>query len=188
MFPDEFDGILAGAPAIYWDKYVIAEQWPQVVMKEENVFPSQCELNAISQAAIAECDAIDGVRDGVITDPDLCKCDPFILGCLRIKCYANEVAITRGVASVVRKNWNGLKLSSGHALWYGMNAGAPQHSLANTTAFHDGRRGNLFFINDGWIRYFIKAKPGSIPPPSDTRSSRRSLLNRWLRTKIHWTC
>ncbi len=39
-YPGDFDGILAGAPAIYWTEYVIAELWPQVVMNEAGYYPS----------------------------------------------------------------------------------------------------------------------------------------------------
>jgi hypothetical protein len=71
-YPQDFDGVLAGAPAIYWDKYVVAEQWPQVVMKEEGYFPSNCELNAVTQAAIAAYDGLDEVGDGIISNPSSC--------------------------------------------------------------------------------------------------------------------
>jgi feruloyl esterase len=33
-YPTQYDGILAGAPAINWDKFIPAEYWPQVMMKE----------------------------------------------------------------------------------------------------------------------------------------------------------
>jgi feruloyl esterase len=31
-FPTQYDGILAAAPAINWDKFIPAEHWPQLVM------------------------------------------------------------------------------------------------------------------------------------------------------------
>ena len=34
-FPDDYDGILAGAPAINWDRFIAAELSPQVVMSQE---------------------------------------------------------------------------------------------------------------------------------------------------------
>src|SRR5882757_11258609 len=67
-YPEDFDGIVAGAPAIDWARYVVAEQWPQVVMKEEDTFINQCILKTFTDASIAACDSLDDVEDGVITD------------------------------------------------------------------------------------------------------------------------
>ena len=35
----------------------------------------------IHKAAVEQCDAIDGVKDGVIEDPQRCKFDPAVLEC-----------------------------------------------------------------------------------------------------------
>src|SRR5439155_26769439 len=34
-FPQDYDGILAGAPAFNWDRFIPAELWPQIVMNQE---------------------------------------------------------------------------------------------------------------------------------------------------------
>ena len=38
-YPEDFDGILAGAPAHYWTEFVIATLWPQVAMREVGYYP-----------------------------------------------------------------------------------------------------------------------------------------------------
>jgi hypothetical protein len=158
-YPEDFDGILAGAPAIYWPTYVIAEQWPQVVMKEANVYPSQCELQAFTKAAIEACDTLDGVSDNVISRLDACKFDPFSIVGSTVQCEGKQTTLTRAMASVVQKIWEGPKTDSGVPLWYGLTFGAPLDYLANTTVVNGTRTGLPFFINDGWIRYFVKANP-----------------------------
>ncbi|KAF2476452.1 uncharacterized protein BDR25DRAFT_321905 [Lindgomyces ingoldianus] len=70
QYQELLDGILAGAPWIYWPTYVIAELWSQVVMKEVGVYPSPDELNAVVAAAILVCGEIDEVKDGVINEPE----------------------------------------------------------------------------------------------------------------------
>ncbi|KAH6665491.1 Tannase/feruloyl esterase [Halenospora varia] len=159
MFPEDFDGILAGAPAINWAEYVVAEQWPQVVMKEESVFPSLCELNAVVQAAVVGCDGLDGVKDGVISDVENCKFDPFSIVGSTIQCDGKNVTISKSVASVVQKIWDGPKTTSGSPLWYGLNVGAPMDFLAESTDMNGTRVGKPFFVNDAWIRYFLKGDP-----------------------------
>src|SRR5439155_976493 len=72
-FPQDFDGILAGANAFNWDRFITAELWPQIVMNQEVGAPiASAKLNAVSSAAIAACDAQDGIPDGIIQDPRAC--------------------------------------------------------------------------------------------------------------------
>ena len=76
-FPEDYDGILAGAPAFNWDRFIPAELWPEVVMNLNVEGPiSQTKLNAVTAAAIKACDGLDGVVDGVISDPRKCHFDP----------------------------------------------------------------------------------------------------------------
>ncbi|KAJ8100426.1 feruloyl esterase [Lipomyces tetrasporus] len=154
-YPDLFDGILAGAPAIFWASYVVAEQWPQVVMREENTFPSQCELKAFTDAAIAQCDELDGIKDGIISDPDLCHFDPYRLVGTCVCCNGIEVTISEAVARVVLKTLQGPFGPSGQSLWYGLNVGTALDFLVNTTVVSGQRVGLPFFVNDAWIRYYL---------------------------------
>lgn len=155
-YPNDFDGILAGSPAINWAEYVVAEHWPQVVMKEEEVFPSPCELDGVVQAAVAACDELDGVKDNVITNLAACKFDPFTAVGSKIQCDGEDVTITHSAASIVRKIWEGPKIDTGAALWYGLAPGAPMDYLANSKVVNGTRIGDAFFVSDTWIRYFLK--------------------------------
>ncbi|KAH8810866.1 Tannase/feruloyl esterase [Xylogone sp. PMI_703] len=158
-YPNLFDGILAGAPAINWATYVVAEQWPQVVMTEERTFPSQCELKYFTDSAIAQCDELDGIKDGVITNPDICNFDPYRLVGKRIPCDGDHVTITESVASVVVRIFEGPFSSAGLPYWYGLNVGTQLDSLANTTVVNGGRVGFPLFVNDAWIRYWLVQNP-----------------------------
>lgn len=159
-YPDLFDGILAGAPAINWATYVVAEQWPQVVMAEEGAFPLKCELIAFRDAAIAHCDGLDGIKDGVITNPDTCHFDPYRLVGQKIDCDGGHVTITESTARVVVKILQGPFSATGEPYWYGLNVGAPLDSLANTTSVGNGRQaGYPLFVNDDWIRFWLAQDP-----------------------------
>ena len=52
-FPNDYDGILSGAPAINWTRYVPAELWPELVMLQANDFLPQCKFAADNAAAVA---------------------------------------------------------------------------------------------------------------------------------------
>ncbi|KAF4342444.1 feruloyl esterase B precursor [Fusarium beomiforme] len=159
QYPGDFDGILAGAPAIYWTEYVIAELWPQVVMKEANYYPSACELDAFVSAAVKSCDKKDGVNDGVITDPFTCEYDPVELIGKKIECDKEQMVITEPAASVVSKIWSGPIGSRGQRLWYGMPKGASLAALADSKNVNGTTTGQPFFIADTWVRDFVKADP-----------------------------
>ena len=75
-YPDDYDGIYSGCPAINWASMVPGTFWPQVVMNEAKNFVSKAKLDAATAAVIAACDAADGVTDGVIDDPIRCTWDP----------------------------------------------------------------------------------------------------------------
>ena len=75
-FPGDYDGILAGAPAIHWDRFQAAQIWPQVAMLRDNGGNFSTAKKALAtSAAVAACDAQDGVEDGVLDDPRACAFD-----------------------------------------------------------------------------------------------------------------
>ena len=60
------------APALYWPDLFAAAQWPQQVLDTLGVYPYGYELDAITAAAIAACNGLDGAVDSVIADVDTC--------------------------------------------------------------------------------------------------------------------
>ena len=121
-YPTDFNGILAGAPAINWQKYVPASLWPELVMRRSGDFLPQCKFDAFQAAAIKACDSLgDGVADGVIGDPLACHFDPHSLVGTATPCGT----ITAQDADVVAKIVAGPRTTSGSFLWYGLTWGAP---------------------------------------------------------------
>lgn len=130
-YPDDYDGILAAAPAINWSRFIPAEFWPQLTMLGARDFLPQCKFSAFQAAAINACDtAGDGVRDGVIGDPARCRFDPRT----QIGKITPCGPITAQDAAVVEKIFDGAHTTSGKFLWYGLRPGAAFNGLANTTA------------------------------------------------------
>jgi len=146
-FPEGYDGILAGAPAINWDRFIPAELWPQVVMQRELGGPiAQCKLGVASLAAVGACDGLDGVVDGVLDDPRRCEFDPSTLVGTSTPCGD----ITAADARVIQMIWDGPRGTDGSFLWYGLAKGAPLNALAGTNAFP---------IPVEHFRYWIKRDP-----------------------------
>lgn len=79
--PEDYDGILAGAPAIHWDRFQAAMLWYPLVAQRENGgpvgggerAPMAAKYKLASDRAVAACDADDGVTDGLLADPRRCQ-------------------------------------------------------------------------------------------------------------------
>jgi pimeloyl-ACP methyl ester carboxylesterase len=72
-FPTDFDGIIAGAPALDNTGTMLARAyWMQALAK--NPIPAS-KMKLVSDAVYEKCDAKDGLKDGLIDDPRRCGFD-----------------------------------------------------------------------------------------------------------------
>jgi feruloyl esterase len=77
-YPDDFDGIIAGAAGT---RTAMALWIAHALLKDPAGHIPPSKYPAIHKAAIAACDAIDGLKDGLIDDPTRCRFDPGVLLC-----------------------------------------------------------------------------------------------------------
>src|SRR5947208_16251556 len=81
-FPEDYDGVLVGAPANDWTHLFAGFVWnEQALFETTGAYVSASTLTAVQAAARATCDALDGVVDGVVEDPRKCTFDPATLSC-----------------------------------------------------------------------------------------------------------
>jgi Tannase and feruloyl esterase len=78
MFPDDYDGIIAGAPA---NRTTLSLWIAHAALKDPASYIPASKYPIIHQAALAACDAGDGLKDGLISDPAKCSFDPSVLLC-----------------------------------------------------------------------------------------------------------
>ncbi|RGP77808.1 feruloyl esterase b-2 [Fusarium longipes] len=85
LYPEDFDGILAGAPGIDWlhivaSKGILARRigWPDL---ESDAYVRPEQWKAIIAKQIEMLDPLDGVRDGIIDNPFDHAFDPAIMAC-----------------------------------------------------------------------------------------------------------
>jgi len=81
-FPADFDGIIAGAPGLDWTSRAgQANRVAKELDRSETSRLLRPQRELLHKAVLDACDAIDGVKDGLIADPDRCNFDPATLQC-----------------------------------------------------------------------------------------------------------
>jgi feruloyl esterase len=79
MFPQDYDGVVAGSPGVNWSGRALLSVWVGQAQAENNL-PRE-KWTILNNAALAACDALDNVKDGVIENPKQCKFDPQVVQC-----------------------------------------------------------------------------------------------------------
>jgi Tannase and feruloyl esterase len=148
-YPDDFDGILAGAPAFNFDDLSAAQHWGRVVMNQEVGAPiSSAKFTAVTNAAIAACDGLDGITDGVIQDPRACHYSAKSFVCTGSPSDPAN-CLTAAEASAVDKIWNG-PTKNGQRLWFGAERGTAVGVLNGPPEFT---------ISTQWLQYWVYQNP-----------------------------
>ncbi|KAL2837498.1 Tannase/feruloyl esterase [Aspergillus pseudoustus] len=163
-YPGLYDGIASAAPAINWNAFFSAMYWPQLFMNLAGEHPHNCELDAITAAAVSACDGIDGVLDGIISDVDACNFNPFSVVGTTFNCSETNTTreITQSAAAVANATWSGPRTMNGNAIWYGPHMGATLSGLlglAATNCADDVCVGAPVYLGTEWIKLFIEKNP-----------------------------
>jgi feruloyl esterase len=81
-FPDDYDGIVSGAPVNTFTRLHIGQLWTaHATLKKPGAALTAADLMLVTDAVMKQCDANDGVEDGVLTDPRTCDFNPRDLVC-----------------------------------------------------------------------------------------------------------
>src|SRR5262249_27728900 len=118
QYPDDFDGIVAGDPS--WDQmrlYAARVALNVFVNREPAAVIPSTKYPMMHDAVLAACDAIDGVKDGVIEDPARCRFDFTTLTCAdsdRTDCLTKaQVESAKAMASPIADRASGQVLYPG---------------------------------------------------------------------------
>ena len=104
-FPQDFDGIIAGAPANPMTRLHAGSMWNTLAAhKEEGSYIPPAKYPAIHKAALDACDALDGLKDGLIGDPTKCHFDPQTIQC---KNGDSDTCLTAPQVESLRKAYSG---------------------------------------------------------------------------------
>lgn len=117
-FPDDYDGIIAGAPAADWSGLMTSFAWNAHAVQQAPKLKKKLKL--VQDAVMAKCDALDGVKDQMLENPTACSFDP-----AELQCKSGEGAdcLTANEVGALRKIYAGPSLSDGTKVYAGMPVG-----------------------------------------------------------------
>ena len=125
-FGRDFDGIVAMSPAIHWDRWGFSGGWGNYVAHQElgqNGLDSP-KFQDVNQRALAACDGIDGIVDGMIQETRRCHYDANDAVCGQPGASTDPTrCLTRAEAAVVNKIWDGPRNRDGSKMWVGWERG-----------------------------------------------------------------
>ncbi len=126
--PLEFDGVISGNAARNFTRLVSNQIWSlqqvtRIAPRDARGKPdlsrtyTDAQLDAASKAVLAKCDALDGLRDGMINDYKACTFSPKSLVCGTAGAPAAGSCLTTTQATTLEKIFGGARNSRGEALY-----------------------------------------------------------------------
>jgi len=115
-YPLDFDAIVAGAPANFAKRQTFGQVWLwQATHKDDASLLTPEKYAVLHKAAVAQCDALDGVSDGVLENPTRCTFDPAVTLC---KSGDGPDCLTAPQVEAARKIYAGASHAKTHELLY----------------------------------------------------------------------
>lgn len=159
MFPGDFDGVVAGAPATDFNSLY---SWRASFLPttgaagSANFVTPDTWKTTIHDEVLGQCDSIDGAEDGIIEDASLCHFDPSTLLCEGG--VSNSTAcLTVAQVEIVNKIFSPYEWTNGTLLYPAMNPGG---EIVSADGLYNGQP---WALSQGWFRYAVYNDPGWDP-------------------------
>ena len=121
-YPDDFDAILAGAPANNHTRMGISRLQVSVpTARDAASAVPRSKLAMVTDAVLKACDGADGVKDGFLNDPRACKFDVASLQCTGAD---NESCLTAPQVTTMKSAYASVKLPNGELVFPGKEVGS----------------------------------------------------------------
>ncbi len=121
-YPEDFDAIIAGAPANYENHlHAFDMELGTAVRKVPGSSLPAVKLALLNKSVIAACDALDGVKDGLLTDPRKCQFDP---GTLLCRAGDSDTCLTPAQLEGVKKAYAPAKTENNVVVYPGYTFGS----------------------------------------------------------------
>ncbi len=123
-YPEDFDGYVIGAPVLKVSHEGMRGIWNAQAVSTSPGAIAYDQLPLLAEAVYQKCDGVDGVKDGLIADPQQCKFDPLndVPKCAHD--IAGKDCFTLAQRQGLQKVYGGVRNSKGQILYPGQPLGA----------------------------------------------------------------
>lgn len=153
--PDAYDGIIAGAPANNFVSLITNfSNYRSLIEKlpPDSLTP---KIAALHDAALKKCDALDGLKDGIVSNPGTCRFDPAVLSCKAGQ--DSKSCLNPAEVKTIRTLYQGSRTRDGRLVHAGLPVGSEYlwkewWTTPKSTggAFAPGFFGNFVYDNPNW--------------------------------------
>ena len=119
-FPQDYDGIIAGAPAYNWTGLYASYVWNARALAQAGAAIPAMKTSLIKEQVLAQCDALDGINDGLVSDPRRCMVDTERLLCSE---GDSDSCLTTPQIKALKAIYQGPRTSSGKQIYFGFLPG-----------------------------------------------------------------
>lgn len=124
-YPEDYNGVIAGDPAYYVTRLQSGSEYIAWVALKDGIeapgYIPPVKYPVLHRAVLDSCDANDGLRDGIITDPTRCDFDP-----AQIQCHTgdNAACLTAPQVETARLIYRGARFTDGTPIYSGFEPGS----------------------------------------------------------------
>ena len=148
MYPADFDGIVAGAPAIQFTGRAAQAIWiGQQTHKDADSALPAAKFAVVHEAVLAACDTLDKVKDGVLENPRACKFDPKTIQCAGADA---PTCLTAAQVDTVNKIYSDVKNPRTGEVYF------PGHEPGSEMGWNTMAGANPFGVAIDMFRYVVK--------------------------------
>lgn len=148
-FPDDYDGIAAGQPAMGFTKLMTAFLWNAQAI--ESAPGLKDKIGLVRRAVLAKCDSLDGVTDEVIQNPPSCPFDA-----RELQCAEADAAdcLTPAEVAALHRIHSGPQLRDGTSIYPGLATGSEAHP-SEMTFWLLGEKGLQGSMGQEFFRWMV---------------------------------
>ena len=149
-YPDLFDGVISRAPANAYTPQFLYYQKLRKALAQPGAALSAAKIQAIDNATMAKCDALDGLKDNMIGRPGACTFDPVELACTGAE---TDSCLTPAQVESARTFYAPTSVANGRYTWPGFPVGGEAGFLGWGFA-------GPTILGSGYINFMVTQNPG----------------------------
>jgi hypothetical protein len=169
-YADEYDGVIAGAPTL--NMAGLISGWVRAALLTA---PSNAKMESMYRAELAQCDAVDGVADAVISNPRACRFDPATIACPAG--VDNESCLTEAEIQAVNTIRSDVELDNGKLVYTRLGLGNPARGFGVFQPLGPPGSPTVASFGVAMLQYIVYGDPAYDPATYDVDRDLRSVVN-----------